>query len=406
MRASCACFALVLLSVPSARAQTRSESLSEREFTTRYRAAEPRLRAAGATIERAEAEVSLARRLANPAVAVERESVGDVDETTAGLALSLDLGGRSARIDGARSRVTAARAQAAHDRAGLVLDALGAYYGAVRARDAAALLEAARAPLAELVELSRLQAKAGESAGYDRERLELELARYDERLAEAQGDYAIARRSLGALLGEPGLEVVVTATLEVTPPAPLGTGLSDRRADLRAARARRSAAQHAAKAAGRWWIPAVGLSGGVKTVTAGGDSATGYSVGLSVEMPIFDRDQSSAREAAAALQRAQAEVDWLSAEVPASVSRAHATLVARLERLDGIDREQVARAERLVARATLRYREGEGEIVELVDAYRTALEIRERRLEVQYQAKRAELELAYALGGDSEGSDR
>ncbi len=404
------------LSITSARAQDQPLRLSEADFIDRYRGAEPRLRIRAADITAAGAGVASARTLLNPRLQYEREAVADDVENAAGIALSLDLGGRNPRVRSARLRVRAATLATAHASWELVVDALAAYYTAARDREHVALLESERIPLAQIVDLLRTRAAAGENAGYDRDRIELELLRYDERMDDVRSSYRLARMELGRLLGRD--EVEPTGSLSASRPGDLTaliTGTARKRPDWRAARAHVDAAADQAVAAGRWWVPSVALAGGLKTVAGGGDSRTGYFLSAAVEVPVFDRNRTARIRAAAAQKRARATMDYLDVAVPAAIRTAHARLSGSLNRLEQLDREQLPRAEKLVHRASLIYREGESGVAELTDAHRTVLEVKERRLKLQYRAKLAELELWRALGerpartaeaGESRGGGR
>ena len=192
MRLSCASISLVLLLASPARAQDAAVSLTESEFLERYQRYEPRFGIGAADIAASQAGVAAANVWLNPSLALERESAAGSSEMFAGASLAVDLGGRGARVQAARAQVRASRARAAHRRWGLIVDAALTYWNAVRAREHVALLTASRASLAAVVELLKTRAKAGESSGYQRDRLELELIRHDTRLDEARAHERVA----------------------------------------------------------------------------------------------------------------------------------------------------------------------------------------------------------------------
>jgi cobalt-zinc-cadmium efflux system outer membrane protein len=394
--------ALLVLSISPAAWADQPRRLTEAELIREYQRVEPRLAVAEANVTAMKATVTEARMLVNPQLAFNRESTGGVAETFAGAGLTFDLGGRGARIDSARARVRAARQALTHRRRQLTVDALARFYTALYAHQRVGILERARAPLSVLVARLRSQASAGESAGYDRDRLELELVRFEAALTAAKNRRQVARVELARLLGKAGASIIPSGSLTVKAPPPLQqllAGAVEGRADYRAARARLSAARASARSASRWWIPAVNLQAGVRTVAQPGQTDTGYAVGLSIELPLFNRRQAARRRAAASGARARATMSWVALRTRGQLRAAHATLRARLGMLRKLEREQLRRATRLVKRAALLYHAGERNVVDLVDAYRTALDIRLRRLELQYRAKLAELDLLRALGG-------
>lgn len=401
MRCACASIGLALLLAGPASAQDAPVPLSESEFIERYRSAEPRFSGLAAQVTHSKALVFDRRALSNPHFIAERESVGGVAENFAGVSWTFDLGGRGPRIDSALSRVDAAKQNAARQRLVLVLDALEAYYAAVLARDRVSYLKSARTPLAETVTRVRAKASAGESAGYELDRLELELARHDERIERAVNQHSLAKQTIAQLIGATAKQLSVSGTLAVAAPPDLATLLSkarEQRFDLRAARAQSKAATLAATAAGRWWVPKVGLSGGIKTISAGGATDTGYMVSLNLGLPIFNRRQAERKRAQAEDQRARASINHLARAIPAKVSLLHAALVAKQHRLALLEKDQMLRASRLVSRARLLYREGEGDVVDVVDAHQTALQVGLRRLELQHLTRRAGLDLWRAVG--------
>ena len=211
------------------------------------------------------------------------------------------------------------------------------------------------------------------------------------------------------LLGASEQGFVVADPLRTPRPATLqdlASRATRQRGDVRAVRAELDAAKRSGDAAGRWWVPALGLSGGVKTVSSPGGSGTGYAIGITLEIPILDRRQRARQRAAAAGQRAHATLGFLNAAIPGQVRSAHAALEGHLDRLQALEADLLPRADKLVGRAGLIFREGEGSVVDFLDARRTALEVRAKQIELRYRAKASELELWRALGARPDGGAR
>ena len=404
MRYTCASILLLIAAAGPVPVEAQALRLSLDEFIERYERTEPRLRSFDASVKGAEADVADARQLSNPALGFGREAVGGQQENTAGVAVALDLAGRGQRIESAVRNVRAVTAQAAYRRHGLLIDAAIVYHDAIRARELVALLEAERDPLVRAIERLRAQADAGERSGYDRDRIELELGHHDQRLDEAREAYRVAEIELGGLLGVAAAQPA--GSLSVTRPVGIDQLIAQatrERADLQSARAGIDAAQAAVRATRRSWLPRMTLAGGVRTIATGETRATGYFVDATVEIPLFNRRRGAHKRAQAAEMQARARADSLAVAIPASVRAAYVQLSARLERLETLDKDQLPRTLRLVERAALRYREGESDVVALTDAYRVALAVKERRLQLQYQAKLAELALWRALGVGPDG---
>jgi cobalt-zinc-cadmium efflux system outer membrane protein len=73
-------------------------------------------------------------------------------------------------------------------------------------------------------------------------------------------------------------------------------------------------------------------------------------------------------------------------------------LVQTVGRARAVARDQLARLAQLLRSAETAYRDGGGNVVELVDAYTTARDTRLRDLELRRDARLAEIDLWLALG--------
>jgi cobalt-zinc-cadmium efflux system outer membrane protein len=170
------------------------------------------------------------------------------------------------------------------------------------------------------------------------------------------------------------------------------------RADHRAARMRVESAELAISAAGRAWIPSLVLSGGIKTAEDGGETKLGYVAGLGFSLPFFDRGQADRERARAELLEARAELSRLELETRAAVSGGIEALSIHVDRVERFERAMLPHLDALLRRAETTFREGERPVFELLDAYRTARDMRLRHVDLLLEAKRAELELRRVLG--------
>lgn len=388
----------------TARAEGDAVTLDEAAFIAALERADPRAPLIAATIARGDADVLAAGVRPNPELQLEREQALAPDRAAtsyARVAVPVDLAGRRPRrIAVARAEVDALRAEA--DRAHVVrtIDGLRAFNHAAYAARVLALLQAEREPLVRAVEVVRRRGAAGAGSGYDVQRIELELAAYDDQVASAEVEVAAARSRLGALIGVAAVEAMSDLALPAAPAAidGLAAGAVEARGDYRAAAARRTAADAWAGLAARGSIPDLGIAVGVMANDGAGGAAIGATLGLALSLPTFDRGQGVAAQARAARAVAVAEQRWLVTTVPSQIAIARDAVVrlrAQAERLAG---DQLARLDPLLRAAETGYREGEAGIVELLDAYRTARGVRLRDLELRRDARLAELDLWLALG--------
>jgi outer membrane protein, heavy metal efflux system len=382
--------------------------ISAAELLARVGRSHPSLELLEAAVDKAAAGVRSAGLWSNPSLSYDREEVfasgSGLPENTLRLELPVELSGRRGlRVKGAKLGLDAARATSARGRAELLFDALDVYWGAARARQSLELLRQERQALGRLVEAVRSRTTAGDTSGYDLDRLELEVGSLEDLIADADRELELWQRRLGLLAGAPGSRLQASDGLALPGrPAALRGLLQEAlaaRGDFKAARLRVAQAERELTAAGRGWVPGVVLSGGLKTSTVTeSQSAWGYVAGVALTLPFFDHGQGDTARASARLRQAQAERRVIEAQVTSAVMTAHGALTRVLAQAERFERTQVPRLDRLVRRAQVSYREGERPVFELLDAFRTARGVRLRNLELKREAQRIELELRRALG--------
>jgi cobalt-zinc-cadmium efflux system outer membrane protein len=381
-------------------------ALAEDQLAARLAADDPRAARADAAVESARADAIAAGVRPDPSVSFEREEVfpdGGLATHYVRLAVPLEISGRrAARTSAARALIDAAAADRDGACFALSIAALRRFRIAAYERGRVELLRAERAALVQAVEIVRRRAGAGAASGYDLQRIELELAAYDDLIAGAEAQLGTARIELGALVGLPaGADAAGPLELPGEPP-PLEALLGDAvpaRADYRAAGARLEGAAALARAAGRAWVPALTMSGGFMAQdVAGGSAASGYTAGLSLSVPVFDRGQADRARAAAQRRAAEADRRVLEREIPAAIRARHQALAQLLARTRAVRAGQLARLDQLLRSAETAYRDGGGDVVALLDAHSAARDARLRELELRRDARLAELELWLVLG--------
>ena len=400
--------ALLVTAVTSIAVAAEPKALSEKDFLEKFETTDPRFEVLEARVAGARAEVTAARVLPNPSVAYDREETffsGDAfPENYLRLAWPIDISGRrSRRTHAAEAGVQAERAETGFERFLLTVEALVIYHDAAYARLRVETLRDGRAALARLVDIVQKRASAGDASGYDLKRLELELAAYDDLISTAETELQAARRRLGTLVGEPEQLYDAADPLELpAPPGPLDalvSGVLGDRQDYQGTKLRAEQAQYDLAAAKHGWVPTLLLTGGLKTTDLGTDTATGYVVGIAISIPLFDHGQADQQRAAAAKRQANAESRVLEQRVPGLVRAAHEELERRIAQAQRFAEGQLGMIDDLLRGAEVSYREGERpSIFELLDAYRTAREVRRRYLELRRDAKAAETDLWRALG--------
>jgi outer membrane protein, heavy metal efflux system len=387
----------VLAFAAAARAQTIPNVLTEDDAVRIAQGSQSVVALSAAQLDLARSDVERERRWPNPTLDYTRESAGETEQFLT-LSQSFDVSGRRAmRRRAAELRVEATEQEVAGQQLDLARIVRSEFSHAANQQELVrALTEWSRRIGAAAETAARLQA-GGEVSGYDRRRLERERIGAEARLAAERGALVAAQRRLAGLLG---VEQLHDITLQRTAPPdiPADAALAARieqRPDVAAIANRIEAATLDSQAAQRGRVPLFELTAGMKNTQA--DS--GAILGAGISLPIFNRNQDE-------LLRANAELGILNAQRTLLVTRARAEaggLAAEARELRTavhLFREQaLPTSERLTATAEAAYRAGEVGILELLDAYRTALDAEVEAAELEQRAREAEIELTRALGG-------
>ncbi|WNG50466.1 TolC family protein [Archangium minus] len=305
-------------------------------------------------------------------------------------------------------------AEARHEwaRAGLRHEATRAFAAVLAARERRSILEESLAQLGRLAEAIATRERAGEAAGYDRLRIELEAATVRDALRGAELDTRQAEAQALRLLGP---EVTVLPPFEgsllVERPQPEGAlllaRLEERRGDLRALALEAHGAEAARRAAGRGWIPEPTVQAGAQFLDVGLPGAgVGYVVGVELPLPFFEHRQGDAARARARQGLSEARLAALLHEARSRLAVALEAVFGRRERLARHRTEVLERAEELRRIAATAYRGGGAELLVLVDAERAAREARLTTVELAVSLLEAETDLLLLAGAYDSATPR
>lgn len=328
----------------------------------------------------------------------------------------LVLSGRlGLEAEAAQRSAQSAEARLAWARAGLRHEATRAFSAVLAARERRSILEESLATLRGLAETIAVREKAGEAAGYERLRIELEAETVRDALRGAVLEEQQATAEALWLLGPgvaslPPLQGALGAERPLPDGATLLAGLGERRGDLRALTLEASSAEAARRAAGRSSIPDPIVNAGAQFLDVGLPGAgVGYVVGLALPLPFFERRQGESARAEARRVLSEARHAAL---LHAARTRLPVLLEAvsgRRERLARHRMDVLSRVEELRRIAKTAYRGGIAELLILVEAERTAREARLTAIELSVSLVEAETELlllAGAYDGAAPGSPR
>lgn len=367
------------------------------------RANAPRLAEAEAQVAQAEGLAAQARVRPNPVLGVEVENFAgsgpydgfDMAETTASIGQTLELGGkRSARIAAGRASVAAAQARGALARSDFASDLAIAY---AEAEAAAAKVSQADEALAA-AEADARAARELVDAGREAELRALQAAA-ERDAARAERDAALAARD-GAFLRLStlaGTDVVYDGVSESLLNRPLATTVSEvaETPAIAAARADREAAAARVRVESRKAVPDITVSAGVRRFS--GDDATALVGGVSVPLPLFDRNRGATQAARAELTAAEARLRQAELEASASLRAAQSQARSAAARVAAATAGEAAAAE-AYRLARLGYEAGRVPLLELTNARRALAEARVRALDARLAQVRAEADIARLSG--------
>jgi TolC family type I secretion outer membrane protein len=258
-----------------------------------------------------------------------------------------------------------------------------------------------------LLKLAVSQHNAGVATGIDVARAQTRLASQEVRLAQAQTTLDSARLNLLRVVGAPlASDLVLAETMRFAPevlPGPeeaVGKALGDR-VEIRSAQEQVQIAAAQKRAAVAGWMPSVSFFGdyGSSAVTPWETNLPTRSVGIRMDVPVFDggRTRSEVQIATSRLRQAELRLNDLRAAVEKEVRQALDNLATRRKQVEAAQQAQTL-AERELELAQDRFRNGVGDNVEVVNA-QTALEnARQGVVESLALFNVARLNLAAAMG--------
>lgn len=366
----------------------------------------PRLAAGQATVEAAEARIRQAGVRPNPQISVEVANVAgsrpyqgiDGAEITLSASQRFELGGkRAARTGAARSEASAARARQDRDRAQFARDLAVAYIEAEAAQ--------ARTHLAsEQLELAQADARttqlfvdAGREANLRavQSNADAQAARAEVDAANAEQTTALAR--LSALVGATSsFTSVEPQVLNAAQRLPL-PDLPDfsTAPDVLVAQAEREAAAERVRVERSLASPDLTGSAGLRRHEA--ENAVALVAGVSLSLPLFDRNRGATQAAQAELRAAEARLAAARLEVEATARAGIASAAAAASRLAAA-RESEAAAAEAYRLARIGYEAGRLPLLELSSARRAVVAARIRTLDARIARARAEAEVARVAG--------
>ena len=390
--------AVLLVAVARSVAADDARHLSLLE-ALRLSEASPAARAVTLEVERARAEIRGAGLWPNPDVSLSREKT-DATDRFASVSQALPWTGRlSLERKAARQGALAAETRARQSQIEVRARVREAFVDLLAAQERASALEGGIGRMDDLVRMLRAREAEGESSGFDRMRAERERAEVDADRWEARGRLGAARALLAGLLALPATDIVADGVLAGDLPLPTAAEVraeATGRGDVVSIETEAAGQDSLARAAGRRWLPEPALSAGWKSTETAGVTTAGNALGFSFSLNLFDHGQGpqAVAHAEALLLRTRREAVARQAEAEAEGALGIVEARRQAEAAYGA----AADANGLMRIARAAYEGGESKILDLLDAYRTALTVSLRLVDLRVEARRAEIDLDRATG--------
>lgn len=402
-----ACTVLVSALMTSASVSAATPIVTANDAVRMFLDEHPDVRRTRAAERAAHAAFSVERRIANPEIAYEVERAGGTRDELLTVTQALPVTGRQRVFDVIAASAASAAALTAESRVGdRVREVRSVFHEVIYLDRYLETVRDAEDALARTVEVLERRERAGEGSGYDLLRVEQEQAELRWTIAEVEAALVEARARFGGFFApsramhRASLEGSLSAATPVPDDEAAIASALEQRADLRALSAARARHESEIRAAKRSRFPEPVVTAGWKRTGAPGIEDTGYVAAVSVPLPLFRRGRVETALATAAADRVELEAEALRRTIRGEVLAALARERAAREAVEryGVDAERRAATVERIAR--LRYDEGEGSIVELLDAHRASRSTRLRTLAARYRAKLAEIDRDRVLGNE------
>ena len=366
----------------------------------------PELAAAGREIGIAEGERRQAGLIPNPELAWEMEDTRRATRTsTVTLSQPLELGGkRGARIAVAGAGQAIAQLDLERQRNGLRADVVQAYHAALRAQTGVELAQQSQALTERGLRVVQGRVTAGQSSPVEVTRAQVQLAQAQADVRRAESQRTVAYQALARLTGSS------LATFDTLPAASLSPGAApsaeallgqlERTAEWRLAAVQVERGEASLGSAKALRVPNLTVSVGSQYSRE--DRERVNVVGLSMPLPLFDRNQGNMLAAARRADQARDLRNVVDLRLRSETRSAVDQWRTAMQEVQAYDHTILPSAQQAVDTATRSFEMGKFAFLDVLDAQRTLIDARGLYLEALAAATdaRAQVERIY---GDLDG---
>ncbi|WP_460423661.1 TolC family protein [Pseudomonas sp. ZL2] len=393
--------ALLLLVLPAlALAQERVLTLESALQAARDN--NPELAAARWGIDIAEGERRQAGVLPNPELSWEVEDTRKGSQTTTvGVSQLFELGGkRGARLDVAGRDAELAALELERQRNVLRAEVIGAFQAAAQAQEGLQLAEQSLRLSERALQVVQGRVRAGSASPVEATRAQVQLSEVRLEQGRAEQALTIAYQQLAAVTGAPMVQFSrVDGGLVTDNSIPSRALLLDRleqTADLRLARLQIDQREAALGLARSQRIPDLTVSVGSQYSET--DRERINVVGLSVPIPLFDRNQGNVLAAARRADQARDQRNGAELRLRSEVIQALTQWSTAVQEVQTFDRAILPSAQQALDAATRGFERGKFAFLDVLDAQRTLVAARLQYLQAQAQGSEARVRLERIFG--------
>jgi cobalt-zinc-cadmium efflux system outer membrane protein len=371
--------------------------------TDRAMSANPDIRIAERELSALEAAVGQASLLPNPSLELLREGHDEPTRTsTIQLSIPVELGGkRTARRNAAGLDADMARQELAAVRARIHADAVWAFYELYLAGERVRLAQASAETAKGASQATSRRVTAGKISPVEETRARVAESAVRIELLQAQRHWEEARARMAAMWGpgappigavaEPAETLPVLVSLQELESRIEGSpGLAKARLEVE----RRRALAQVEKSRG---VPNVAVIVGAKR--EGPDNRRLAVVGVSVPIPLFDRNQGAVLEALRRTDKARDELAAAGVRLRSELVQAHARLSAALQEVALLCSDILPGAQSAADAASKGFELGKFSFLEVLDAQRTLFQSKTQYVHAIADAHRAAADIARVFAG-------
>jgi outer membrane protein, heavy metal efflux system len=259
----------------------------------------------------------------------------------------------------------------------------------------------------ETVRLSHARFAAGEISESEFRKIELEGLKYQNAVIDNQTQRDLAVQSLAAVMGFASLDEIPDI-FDVEEVSPMHRSMDEltaealkSRPDMRALAEGKRYASAALSSARREAYPdlTLGVTYTHSEFRVSGDNPNSLALGISMPLPVFDRNQANIGRAEVGIRRFDNDQQRLTLQIRHEVAMAvrsfkRAETILALFKQGGM----LERAETSLRVAEKSYKAGAVSLLEFLEAQRTYLEIHDEYLHAQYDQRKSLVDLIHAVG--------